>query len=494
MTPSRLRGESWRPRSRGLGFLYVLVGILVLPEFAEAARIGNVGDEGVMDRAMRFLSFRDPSVRLAVVGCVLLGLCCGLLGTFIVVRQFALFGDMLAHAVLPGIALGYLWNFSKQPLHLFVGAVVAGLIGAVVVNLIQQTTRLKRDTSLGIVLGGFYGVGILLVTLIQKLPGDKSGLKSFLFGSAAALSEADVGLIAVVTLVSIGLLGILFPYFKVVSFDPTFATSVGIPAKALNYLLMLLLAWAVVSALQAVGVVLVSALLVTPAATAYLLTDRLFRMAILSMGFGMLAGALGAFFSALQTGLPTGPFIVLSASSVFVLAYGFAPRHGLLPRWRRRLAQSRKIRRENTLKAIFHLREREGIGVLESGAVDREALVAQRGRSPEAVDREIRALVSHDLAVVSRGGREVELTDTGRSRAAEIVRNHRLWELYLTKAADIAPDHVHDDAEKIEHVLGEAIVAELERDLDRPRLDPHGKEIPALSGAPSSDAGKEGDP
>ena len=456
----------------------LLLGMLMaFPTLAQAARIGEVSEGNVLDRAIRFFSFRDPTVRIAVAGCVMLGLCCGLLGTFIVVRQFALVGDMLAHAVLPGIALGYLWTLSKQPLHLFLGAVGAGIIGAIVVSLIRQTTRLKRDTALGIVLGGFYGFGILLITLIQKLPGDKSGLKSFLFGSAAALSETDLGLIAVVSLVSLLILGLLFPQFRIASFDPTFATSVGIPSQAMHYLLMLLLAWAVVSALQAVGVVLVSALLVIPAATAYLLTDRLHRMAGLSMLFGMIAGAAGAFLSALQTGLPTGPFVVLSASALFVGAFLFAPNHGVVPRWSRQRHQSRKIRRENTLKAIFHLLENEGSDVAE-GKVSHQALVDQRRRSPLLVDGEIAALVRHGLAESPDEQGRVTLTEAGRARAMEIVRNHRLWELFLTNAANIAPDHVHDDAEKIEHILGEDIVRELERSLDQPTEDPHGRVIP----------------
>lgn len=457
--------------------LGVALAVLMLPALAQAARIQDVTDSGVLDHALRFLSLKDPSVRIALLGCVLLGLCCGLLGTFIVVRQYALAGDTLAHAVLPGIALGYVWTLSKNPLHLFVGAVAAGLLGTVLVSLIRDTTRLKRDAALGVVLGGFYGVGILLVTLIQKLPGDKSGIKSFLFGSAAAMSESDVWLIAVVSVVSIVLLGLLFPHFRLASFDPTFATSIGIPSQAMHYLLMTLLAWAVVSALQAVGAVLVSALLIIPAATACLLTDRLHVMAFLAMGIGMAAGAGGAFLSALKTGLPTGPFVVLSAAVLFAIAFLFAPRHGMLPRLLSQRRQSARIRRENTLKAIYHLLEK---GDFASASVEKAALVAQRRRSEAEVDREIAALVKNGLAEApGAGGRVVRLTGSGLARAAEIVRNHRLWELFLTNAANIAPDHVHDDAEKIEHVLGEDIVRELERALDQPTADPHGRVIPS---------------
>ena len=463
-------------RTPGL-FVLLIGGALLVPALAHGARVQDVTDTGLLDQAVRFFSLRDPSVRLALAGCVLLGLCCGLLGTFIVVRQFALVGDTLAHAVLPGIALGYLWTLSKQPLHLFFGAVAAGITGAVMVSLIRDTTRLKRDTALGIVLGGFYGTGILLITLIQKLPGDKSGLKSFLFGSAAALSGSDVLLIAVVAGVALLVLGIFFPHFRVASFDPTFATSIGIPSQAMHYLLMLVLAWAVVSALQAVGVVLVSALLVIPAATAYLLTDRLHLMALLAMGIGMVSGAGGAFLSALKTGLPTGPFVVLTASALFAAAFLFAPAQGLVPRWLRQRRQARRIGRENTLKAIFHLLED---GDFERRSIGKADLTAQRKRGEAEVDREIAALVAHGLAEAPDADGRVRLTAAGRARAAEIVRNHRLWELFLTNAANIAPDHVHDDAEKIEHVLGEDIVRQLERTLDQPTEDPHGRAIPAI--------------
>lgn len=471
MTRIRQTGRLSHRLARG-----AVLAALLVPGIAEAARIQEVAGAGLVEQALRFFSLRDPSVRLALAGCVGLGLCCGLLGTFIVVRQYALVGDTLAHAVLPGIALGYLWNLSKDPLPLFLGAVGAGILGAVMVSAIRDTTRLKRDTALGVVLGGFYGGGILLVTLVQRLPGDKSGLKSFLFGSAAALAESDVLLIGAVAVVSLLVLALFFPHFRIASFDPTFATSVGIPSQAMHYLLMLLLAWAVVSALQAVGVVLVSALLVIPAATAQLLTDRLHRMALLAMGLGMASGAAGAFFSALKTGLPTGPFVVLSAAALFLLAFLFAPVHGWLPRRLRHRRQVRRVRRENTLKAVFHLLEEGGFA---EDAISREALAAQRRLGAAGVDREIAALVAHGLAEAPGGEGRVRLTPAGRARAAEIVRNHRLWELFLTNAANIAPDHVHDDAEKIEHVLGEDIVRHLERLLDRPTEDPHGRQIPS---------------
>ncbi len=465
------------PRLRFPGMLVIgLLLVLVAPS-ALAARIGDVSETDVWSQAARFFTFQDPTVRMALIGCMLLGICCGLLGTFIVVRQFALVGDTLAHAVLPGIALGYLWSLEKAPLPLFIGAVLTGIVGAVVVSLIRQTTKTKRDAALGIVLGGFYGVGILLISMIQEsYPRDVAGLKSFLFGSAAALNESDVWMIGIITLLSVIILTLFFGQFKAVSFDAIYARSIGIPAQFFHYLLMLLLAWAVVAALQAVGVVLVSAMLIIPAATAYLLTDRLHWMLLLSTCFGVVVAAVGAFLSFLGSNLPTGPFIVLTASGLFGLVFAFAPRHGLISRWWRRHQQTRQIMRENSLKAIYHLGEAGGFTELW---VSLDAFADQRHRSVEESQAEVKSLERHGLIVIEND--RLRFSDEGKSRAAEIVRNHRLWELYLTDRANIAPDHVHDDAEKIEHILGEETVRRMEKSLNLPAVDPHGSTIPNVN-------------
>src|SRR5688572_9508466 len=235
---------------------------------------------------------------------MLLGISCGLLGSFLVVRKMALVGDALSHAVLPGVALGFLWNMSKDPVAIFIGATAAGLVGAAVVTLIKQTTRLKEDAALGLVLASFFAVGICLLTMIQRLPNaNKSGIDKFLFGQAAAISREDVILMATVTAVAVFTIWLFYKEFLVTSFDAQFARVSGFPAQVLHYALMLLLAFSVVIALHAVGVVIVFAMLITQAAAAYLLTDRMSRMLWLSALFGMGAGALGAFFSFLGPNL-----------------------------------------------------------------------------------------------------------------------------------------------------------------------------------------------
>lgn len=455
---------------------------------AHGAKIGDLTEVRWSDQAVRFFTLADPAVRHACLGTVLLGIACGLLGSFLVVRRMALLGDALSHAVLPGVAIGFLWNLQKDPLAIFIGALVAGLAGSAVVSFITRTTRLKEDSALGMVLATFFGVGLCLMSMIQRLPsGNKSGIETFLFGQAAALGPGDLQLMGVVTALVTGVLAFGYKEFVLVSFDPGFARVLALPTRWLERLLLLLLAFSVVAALQAVGVVLVSAMLIIPAATASLLTDRFHRMLLWSAILGAVSGLSGAFLSFLGTRLPTGPFMVLSAGALFVLALLLAPRHGALPRWYRRRSQRIRVAQENTLKAIYQVLETGGFS---SEVVPLDALAARRRVAPDGARREVDSLVRAQFATLT--GDAVALTPPGWHRACAIVRNHRLWELYLTHAAHIAPDHVHDDAEKIEHVLGEATVRELERRLPRTDVDPHGRPIPSLPAASSAPGGGGG--
>ena len=455
-------------------FVFLLWIVLSFPGISFADRASDVLDSTVSEQVGAFFDF-PPYVRRQLVGCMLMGACCGLLGSFIVARRMALVGDMLSHAVLPGVVLGFLWNFKKDPVALLIGAIIAGLLAAVFVTSLQRTTKLKQDSALAITLGGFYAVGICLLSYVQRQPqGDKSGLSHILMGQAAALSDADLKLILVVTIASIIIIGALFKEFLASSFDPGFARSVGIPERGMHYLLMALLSFAVVISIQAVGVVLVSALLIIPAATASLLTHRMWLVILLAMGLGMASAFGGAFVSFLQSSFATGPVMILVGVAFFGFAFLFSPWHGLVPRLVRRRSQAARIQRENTLKAIFHQLEAEGF---TSERVDIADIVNRRRRSREEIGRELANLARYDL--IDLDDESFRLTETGWRRAREIVRNHRLWELYLTHSADIAPDHVHDDAEKIEHVLGEEVVRILEARFGEEALDPHGKLIPA---------------
>lgn len=306
---------------------------------ASTLQAGKIGDfSGTADwlaQVERFVSLEDPSVRYALAGSVLLGIACGLLGSFIVVRKLSLLGDTLSHAVLPGVAAAFLWTHTKSPIAIFIGACAAGVLGVACVGAITKSTHLKKDTAQGMVLAGFYGVGICLLTYIQNLPhGNKSGLDKFLFGQASAISSTDIYLMGSLCLCAILVITFFYKELLVSSFDPSYARVAGIPSSFFQKILILLLAFSVTTALQAVGVVLVSAMLIIPPATALLLAKRLHIVLILACIIGILSGAAGCFASFLQNNLPTGPFIVVAAATCFLFAFIFSPSKGLIARLR----------------------------------------------------------------------------------------------------------------------------------------------------------------
>ncbi len=456
----------------------VLLLLLLIATSAHAARIGDVTDTSITEQALRFFTFGDASLRLALLGCMLLGLNCGVLGGFIIVRRMSLVGDTLSHAVLPGIALGFLWNMEKDPVAILIGATLVGGLAMFVVSAITKTTRLKEDAAMGLVLSSFFAIGMCLFKMIERLPsGSKSGLDKFFFGQAAALTEGDVALMAATAGVTLLFVVLGYRGLLTLSFHRAYGESLGMPVGMLHHGMMLFTAFAVVTAMQAVGVVLVSAMLIIPAATASLLTDRMHRLLIYSALIGVGTAAFGAFLSFLGSNLPTGPFMVLSGAFLFTLAFLFSPRQGWLTRLWRHRSQRERIERENTLKAMYHLTERrdfreEGITLLELAETRREPLEQIRERGQQ--------LVHQHLATLTDDGSMLHFTPAGLQKARAIVRNHRLWELYLTNIMQYGADHVHEDAEKIEHVLGEDMVRQLERQLAFPQTDPHGKPIPGV--------------
>ena len=458
----------------------ILVLLLVLSVDAQAARIGELTENDPWQQVRRFFTFADPGLRLGLAGALLFGAACGLLGSFIVVRKMALIGDAISHAVLPGVALGFLWSMDKDPLAILVGATAAGLMGSLVVELIQRTTKIKQDAALGIVLASFFAVGLCMMRMIQNTGAASriTGLKSYLFGDVAVLNRQDVVTITGVVVVTVFMVILLYRPLLTIGFDREFARSTGLPVRWFDCLFQLFLAFSIVVALQAVGVVLVSALLITPAATAYLLVNRMHHMLWVAAVIGMFSAVLGVFCSFLGSNLPTGPFMVLGASSLFLLAYLFAPRHGRFTRWMRYRARRRNVSNENTLKSIYRILEKDAVGNDPGKVVQIDRLAGERRIAKADLDKDLRRLRRIGSVEFSGRGGDVILTGSGLKQAQRVVRNHRLWELYLTNEADYASNHVHDDAEKIEHFLSEEKVAEIERQLDFPEVDPHGQPIP----------------
>lgn len=424
------------------------------------------------------------SARNVLAGSAILGVVGGVVGCFALLRRQSLLGDALAHAALPGVCLAYLATGSKSPLPLFLGALGAGVLGALAILGTVRSSRIKEDAAIGIVLSVFFGAGIVLLTHIQKLPtGNQSGLDKFLFGQAATLMQRDVAFMAVVAAAVLAAVALFYKELKLLAFDRAFGESLGLPMRRLEVFLTTLLAIVVVVGLQTVGVVLIVATLVTPAAAARQWTDRLGVMLLLAAGIGAGSGVAGALASASIPRLPTGPVIVLAATAVLAVSLVAAPHRGLLWAWVRERRTGAQVRRENLLKDLYRLGE-------EGGAwepVTSPVLRGLRGGSPSDLARPARRLAAAGLLEVQ--GDSLRLTGAGLAEAERVVRKHRLWEVFLTHRLELPSDHVHGPAEAMEHALSDEAVEELAAKLGHPLQDPHGRRIPPARPAARLDAG-----
>jgi manganese/zinc/iron transport system permease protein len=277
--------------------------------------------------------FGDYTLRLVAVGSAVLGATSGALGSFAYLRRQSLLGDAVSHAALPGIVLAFMLTGSKVPLVLMLGAGLAGWVGTLVVRLVVTRSRVPYDSALGIILAVFFGFGLVLLTLIQKrADAAQAGLESFLFGQAASLLKRDVVAMAFLGVIALALLLLLWKEFKLLSFDPDFAASLGLPVRRLDGMLTLLLVVAIIIGLQTVGVVLMSAMIVAPGAAARQWSRRLAPMVLIAAAIGVFSGVAGSVFSSTIPRMPTGPTIVLVLSFIVVVSLFLAPRRGLL--WR----------------------------------------------------------------------------------------------------------------------------------------------------------------
>jgi len=275
--------------------------------------------------------FFDYTLRNIALGSAILGLVGGVLGSFAVLRRQSLLGDALSHAALPGICLAYMLTGTRTSLVLLIGAGITGWLGTLLILMIVRETRIAEDAALGIVLSVFFGIGIMLLTFIQQSnDANQAGLDKYLFGQAATLVQDQVVTMAVLGSIALGFVFALFKEFKLLSFDPDFAGTLGFPTRRLNILLTSLTVVAVMIGLQTVGVVLMAAMLIAPAAAARQWTNRLSRMLVLAALFGMLAGVSGALISVSQARLPTGPMVILSASMIVIFSLLFAPARGIV--------------------------------------------------------------------------------------------------------------------------------------------------------------------
>ncbi|MDX1962736.1 MAG: iron chelate uptake ABC transporter family permease subunit [Pirellulales bacterium] len=417
------------------------------------------------------------SVTLTVLcGTSLLGAIAGTIGAWSVLRRQALAGDLISHAALPGICLAYWFTGERDYGTLLIGAMTTGLLSVLLVSYLTRRTRTKDDAAIGIVLSVFFSLGVVGLSLIQRDPRlsrQSAGLATFALGQAANLSTGDLWWIGGVGGTALAIMLLCYKEFKLLSFDVNFARSLGLPILTLDIALMTCLAAVTVIGIKAAGVLLSPALLIIPAVTARLWVDQLGKLLWLAAAIGAVMGCLGTLLTAGEgqawlaargwytpPELPTGPVIVLCGAVAFGLSLLLAPQNGVFARYLRQTQYQHRIARENFLRALYELHERQPP---RQQTWSRKELLEWHSWDTSGLERQIAlALQRGDLRENAAG---VAFTEEGLRNAQSVTRAHRLWELFLIQGANIARDHVDRDADGIEHLLSPELLAELESEL-----------------------------
>lgn len=362
----------------------------------------------------------DYTVQNVILASVFLGLITGVLGCFAVLRQQSLLGDTLAHAALPGVCIGFLLAGTRDLAAITAGALATAVAAALLMVFLTRATRIKTDAGLGIALSLSFALGVVLLTAIQSMPNaSQGGLDSFLFGQAAAVLSADLYLMGGLTVLALALVALLWKEFKLIAFDPLFAGSIGLPVLALEVVLTVTIAVAVVVGLQMVGVVLMAAMVIAPPVAARQWVGRLGHMVLLSAGFGIASGMVGALISASARNLSTGPLIVLVASFIVLVSLLIAPGRGILWEQVKRWRDSRQLRGQQLLETFYALaaHHRDPAYPAEVGMFDAYHGRGTRGALKRLQRRGLIAPVEH----MPQEGPHWELTQSGRAAAERSI-------------------------------------------------------------------------
>lgn len=411
--------------------------------------------------------FQYESFVRALIASSSVGILCGVLGPFIVLRNMSLIGDALSHAVLPGVVVAFML-FDYNTLGFFLGAVSAGMISALSITWIQQQLPTKNDAAIGIIYTVMFALGVMGISYLSKNHGAHIDLKDFLFGNVLGVSDQDLVLTCTITLLVILSIVLFYRQLFISTFQPTIAKAMGVRTKSLHYFLMLLLSFAVVASLQTVGVILVVALLIAPTSTALLLSNRLHYVIIISAAIGLLSSILGM-YGAIQIETTPGPAMAVVAGILFLLGAMFAPQHGLVSKNIQKYKLKNRILEEDILKQALKSKEHRLTISMISDILD-----TSKVRIRTILKRlQAKKMVSLPDSTI------FALTPSGEEKAEQLVRAHRLWETYLVNELGLTESQIHEDAERFEHLLTSELLDEVDAHLGHPETDPHGSPIPS---------------
>lgn len=414
------------------------------------------------------LTLQNYNTSLVVKSTMLLGGSSGLAGSFLLLRKRSLMSDTLSHACLPGIGLMFIvvtlsGGVGKSLPLLLLGATISGALGVLMVTFIRNTTRIKDDAAMGIVLSVFFGLGVVMLSLIQTMGGSAAGLESFIYGKTASMVQQDLDLLWWTGGGCLILCAAFQKEFSLICFDEEFAKALAWPVHALDALMMGLVVAVTVVGMQAVGLILIIAFMIIPAAAARFWTEKYQRMWMLAGIIGALSGWIGSSMSALLPRLPAGAIIVLVSGIVFVFSMFFGGARGVLKIKRHQHRMRRRIGRQHLMRAVFEIQEADPLP--GNSPVSVSELLQKRSWNRKHLQRLVSLALKEDH-IESVEGDRLQLSESGYAEASRYTRNHRLWELYLIRFADVAARHVDRDADRVEHVLGPDLVRQLEEELD----------------------------
>ena len=410
---------------------------------------------------------------------------CALVGCFLVLRKMSLMGDALSHAILPGLVIALLVSHDGGAVAMLLGALAAGMVTTFLTQMAQRYGRVAADASLGVVFTSLFALGVVLVKLFTAdIHFDISCIYE-----GALLSEAmdtvTVGPLEIprplfssvpVLLIVIAAIVLLWKEWKLATFDAPLAETMGFAPTGLHYLLMLLVSLTVMTSFKSIGSILVIAMLIAPAASAQMLTDRLASMLSVAVAVAVAATLVGYVVSD-RTNLNPAGCIAVAAGGFYVLAALLGPRHGVFSRMIHHVRLALRVRREDLLARMY--RNQEGETPLPMPPATAEQIAGGGWLGRRAVSQLLRGrLLQRSEATSAATG--YQLTEQGAAEGKRLVRSHRLWEAYLVNEVGLPSDHVHDPAHRVEHFLDESIDEEIIRTLDTIE-DPHGREIPDKS-------------
>ncbi|TVR84047.1 MAG: hypothetical protein EA409_01715 [Saprospirales bacterium] len=417
---------------------------------------------------LEFLQY--PWIIRALTASVMVGISCGILGVFIVLRNMALIGDALSHAILPGIVIAFMVFGGYHLSGFFAGAVIAGLVAAVAITWIQQNLPTKNDAAIGIIFTVMFSLGVIGISILSRNEGVHLDLKDFLFGNILAISSEDLYLNYLILIMVVGSIVFFYRFFFLSTFQESYARALGFNTSAIHYYLMLLLSFTVVASLQTVGVILVVAMLIIPASTAILWSDQLKIVLGLSAFIGALS-AISGLTASIFLEIPPGPSMTIMAFIFFAFSALVAPEKGYISKMVKNRKYRQKILREDILKYVFKQGRKEPTqlstiaSVLERTTAEiRSALLGMRRKK---------------LIDFGSNG-QVLLTNEGYGSGMKLVRAHRLWETWLAEKTGLQEDQIHQDAEFYEHLLDDNTIDQIDASLGFPKKDPHGTPIPQI--------------